>query len=795
MRSFILGKRLPRKGAGVGLATPQGGAVTMLAISRAVTAGLVTMALSLSIFASSSAAQTTKNSSKKKSSTASSSAAATKTPAKKLNIEADRISDDKKKNLVRAEGNVKVYFNDQLLKCDFLTLDKANNKLWARGNVYFKSGDGSASKILVSQEMEMTGDFKSGVSQALTGRLGDHGSITASESRWEGSDRVFTDASYTNCFLCSPFGDNVPLWRVRASTAVEDKADNTLKLYNGWIEVFNVPILYSPYLSFPNRRGSGLLVPTFKYDTTAGVIFRPSVFVVTSNSGDLLFNPYFDTVQGMIGSVMFRQRFAYTDINAGGIALYDNPTPGRAKQWQGYSYFNFLTSLNREWQISGAVQWAWPQNFFQHYTFLNNPGSPGNDLISYIDATGFISPHYVDYSYYAYQDNRAGYPFGLILVGPRTEFFGRGSKTAGGGQWRVNGDMRYYQEPHQGTNGLVHLDAGWQQPVHFLNGMLLNIDAGIRFDYIASHFYRNYISIPNILIPARDPSLASLGDNQRSILRVVPEIMTTLSYPLIAQTAKNNLVIEPIVGAYFSFGGLLSKKINGGNNGGDLNNIIFDTDSAPLEINGDNLFLRDRALGTSYFEDYGRLAYGLKIDNILKSGGEYKLFIGHGNNWFSNQNPHVPDSLRYNKSSTAIILNGTWIANKYFNIRDSLLLKDSDLSIDRHVAGLNLTYQNVNLGLSYYYYQNQSQVDTGTGQLQQLVPSATLHIGDNWSLNWNMVGDFSTPQYITRSIGLGVTYNDECWYMALTANRVFPGPNVTDTSGWQFGFDWRIVAF
>ncbi|MGI9461517.1 MAG: LPS-assembly protein LptD [Alphaproteobacteria bacterium] len=726
----------------------------------------------------------------------SSTIASTEKPAdKRIEIEADRITDDKKNNIIRAEGNVKVFYNNQILKSDFLTLDRNTNKLRARGNVYFKTVNttGRVSRTIVSNEMEMDGDFKAGVSQAMTGRLGRHGSITAAKSHWDGPLRFFEDASYTNCYLCSPFGDNVPLWRFRAETAVEDRENRELKLYNGWIEILNVPVFYTPYISFPNGRGSGFLIPTFKYNTTAGFIFRPAAFIVFSDYSDLLINPYFTTEHGMIGSFMFRQRLAYTDVNFGSILLFDEPTNSTQGKWQGYVYGDFETSLNNYWRISGAGQWASRRDFFQYYTFFSKPANPGNDLISHIEATGFISPHYINYSFYYYQDNRVGNPFDKILVGPRAEFFARGNKTPSGGQWRFDGDWRYYIEPRQGTAGLLHFDAGWKQPLYLLSGMVLNFDVGVRADVIYSHFYRNYLTIQGINIPGRDETQNNIGGIKEYVIRIVPEILTTLSFPLIAQNKKNNLIVEPIFGAYFSFGGLIDKDSNGGSNGGDVKNTIFATDSSPLEINSDNLFLRNRTIGTSYYEDYGRVAYGVKVNNIVKRGGEYNVFLGHGFNFFRNQNQYVPSNLRYNNITTDIIFNASLLASRYLRVSNNLLLSDADLSINRQVARLDLAYQTISFSFSYFYYRSDSQVSDRL--LRQIVPAVFVRIGENWHLQWKMLGDVSTPQYFTRSIETGIVYSDECWYMALNARRIFSSGNVIDTRGWQFDFDWRIITF
>lgn len=713
---------------------------------------------------------------------------------KSLELEADRISQDKKTNSIHAEGNVQVFYQEQFLRADFLTLDKKTNQLWARGNVYFQDAGG---RTIITEALEMSGDFKTGAVAALNGRLGQQASLTADSTVWEGSQRTMRNVSYTNCYLCGPIGDNRPLWRVRADKVVEDGDEKLMRFYNAWLEVFNIPILYSPYLSFPSpgvKRASGFLLPAITYHPTSGLTVRPAAFVVLNKYGDVMFNPYYSTNLGLIGSASLRQRFEYTDLNLAGIVLYDKPQADKGPQWQGYVYGGFLTSLNKEWEIAAQGTWTSHQNFFQHYPFLREPGSPGNDLVSYLRATGYISPGFVNYSLYYYQDNRINNYFDKILITPRVEFFGRGTRTSSGGQWRFDGDMRYYIEPLQGTNGLVSLDLGWQQPLYLPNGMVFNIDAGLRFDFISSHFYTDWRKLPGINIPGRDPNITNIGGTQNSIYRIYPEILATLSYPFIAYNKKNNLLLEPIVGAYFSFNQLINKNNNGSSNGGDMAKTILDTDSSPLEINVDNLFLRTRTLGSSYIEDWGRAAYGLKIANLLANKTEYRLFFGHGINFSRNQNPNVPNALAYNSTTTNLIFNASLNIGPFFNLSDTILLDDKDFNINRHAARMAVSYQAIDLSLSYFFYRDNTQV--GGGRLQQLVPAANLRFGDNWSLQWSMIGDISSPIYTTRQVSLGLSYIDECFFFNLRASRNFAAAgNVSNTAGWTFLGTFKLLTF
>lgn len=710
-----------------------------------------------------------------------------------LLLEADRMSDDKNNKIIRAEGNVIATYEKQLLKSDFLIYDKKNDQMTARGNVYFKD---AAGKEYITDEMLITDNFKSGAIEALVGKMGPHASLTASNAKWQGNVRILKDAAYTNCFLCSVFGENVPSWRFRAATAIDDGDKNTISLYSTWLEVFNVPVLYLPYLSISSKnRQSGFLIPSTGYSNISGFILRPAAFVVFNDYADLLFNPYYTAKQGLIGSLNYRHNFSYSSLRLGAVALYDKISNSNAKNfWQGYVYGNFVTSINNYWEIRSQFNYANPYDFFQRYSFLTAPQSPGNDFISSIEATGYIAPHYVNYSVFYYQDARAGFPYDKIFVGPRVEFFGRGYRTKSGGRWRFDGDMRYYVEPRQGTQGLLNFDLGWQQPIYLYSGAVLHIDAGLRADYIFSHFYKDWQKIPGINPPGRDYNLTGLAGQQNGFWRLHPELLLTVSYPFIANSKNNSLLIEPTLGAYFSwrsfyFGNSSNRK---------LKSTILDTDSAILEINADNLFLRNRVIGKSYLEDWARIAYGMRIENNFKingvnTGTGYSLFLGHGVNFLNQNTVGVPKALDFDQASTNIIIDTDLKFAPNIGLYNGFLLDDKDFQLNRHDLRLYLNSKAINLSFSYYYYRDLSQV-IGS-RLQQFSPAIGLNFGDNWSFNVAAVADISREVLRARQLSFTLSYRDECTLLAITLSNIYPEFGVVSTQGWKLSGNFQLISF
>jgi LPS-assembly protein len=88
----------------------------------------------------------------------------------------------------------------------------------------------------------------------------------ATQVRLTAEQRIYlTGASVTSCML----GDND--WLIKASRLRLDKQKNEAVARHARLKVFNVPILYSPYLSFPIAgRKSGLLAPDLGTSNTSG---------------------------------------------------------------------------------------------------------------------------------------------------------------------------------------------------------------------------------------------------------------------------------------------------------------------------------------------------------------------------------------------------------------------------------------------------------------------------------------------------------------------------------------------
>jgi LPS-assembly protein len=113
-----------------------------------------------------------------------------------------------------------------------------------------------------------------------------HGRGSASSiSQQRNYPLYLNDVTYTTCAPDDNF------WEIRAKTVSLDQESNRGVARDAWVYIKDVPIAYSPYLSFPlsKERKSGLLAPSYVNSTNAGFEFsQPYYFNLAPNYDDTL---------------------------------------------------------------------------------------------------------------------------------------------------------------------------------------------------------------------------------------------------------------------------------------------------------------------------------------------------------------------------------------------------------------------------------------------------------------------------------------------------------------------------
>lgn len=203
-------------------------------------------------------------------------------------------------NLFTLRGNVEMDRDRERLLADLMSYDRSTGKVRAKGDIhYYENG-------LVVNGASGYFDLltKRGELEDITFRYEPrHGRGAATRGQLEEPKRIhLNDVSFTTC---SPGNHD---WYLRAKDLWLDRNTATGTAKHAFLEFKGVPVLYTPYLSFPlnDERRSGFLTPRFGTSQETGVDVRIPYYWNIAPNRDATFAPRFLSRRGPLLGGEFR---------------------------------------------------------------------------------------------------------------------------------------------------------------------------------------------------------------------------------------------------------------------------------------------------------------------------------------------------------------------------------------------------------------------------------------------------------------------------------------------------------
>jgi len=200
-----------------------------------------------------------------------------------VKLEAGTISYVQDGEVVKAEGNVSVRWNENELHADQITLEKVKARLQARGDLRLRARD----YRLTADSMDLGIDDETGIFRNVQISLGDRPGGFGGRliEKHLGQNYTIRHGYYTTCHLRE---DGNPDWDISAEK-IDVQAEQHGTMQNGLLRVRGVPILYLPYFVFPvgGQRRSGLLQPNIGNSSVRGAIYYQPFFWDVSKHIDL----------------------------------------------------------------------------------------------------------------------------------------------------------------------------------------------------------------------------------------------------------------------------------------------------------------------------------------------------------------------------------------------------------------------------------------------------------------------------------------------------------------------------
>ncbi|WP_425325923.1 LPS-assembly protein LptD [Neisseria shayeganii] len=188
-------------------------------------------------------------------------------------IEAERVAGQSDVR-VRAEGDVVVSRDDQVIRADWIDYHQPQETVRAGEAFTLEQGNGRVSGEALTYRLDThQGEAKNARFESDDGERRFQGS--GETVRVEGENRYRLENARFN--TCNP-GDES--WYIRASSIEADYDRNVGVARNAALVLGGVPVFYTPWIDFPlnGNRKSGFLVPTVSIGSDGGSVSLPYYF-------------------------------------------------------------------------------------------------------------------------------------------------------------------------------------------------------------------------------------------------------------------------------------------------------------------------------------------------------------------------------------------------------------------------------------------------------------------------------------------------------------------------------------
>lgn len=648
-----------------------------------------------------------------------------------LNFTADEVTHNRDLGVVTASGNVEIVHGGRTLYADSITYNERQDLIAASGNIRLleESGD-----VIFADYMELTSDMRDGVMKSLRILLADRSRIAAVEARRTDANRHEMDrAVYSPCETCRKDPSRPLLWQVKAVRVVHDVERQTIEYKDAWLELGGIPVAYTPYFSHPDptvKRRTGFLAPNAGNSTFFGAFVQTPFFWDLGPNQDMTLTPLLTTKEG--GGVGGEYRFLGQESMVKGKfsgALNDNAT------FRGHIDMKGRVNLNDTWRSGLDAQAASDDTYMRQYRYQNQPM-----LTTRAYTEGFRGRNYMAANAYAFQDLRADVSTARTpLVLPMVEYSHVGEPRGGGGRTRMDANMLAFTRTGGTDVRRLSIAPGWDLPYVGPAGDIYKLSLTVRGDlyHVNGHEY------------------AGRGDSfNGTVGRVHPEGAFEWRYPFVRRYGTVSEVLEPITSLVVS--------PNGGNPV-----RIPNEDSREIELDETNLFTGRRYPGLDRVDGGARFNYGLRWGLLGDKGGSTTVLLGQSVRARADDTYNEGTGLEDHLSDYVARINVRPI--RFVNLDYRARVDKNNFSPVRSELSAAIGPRALSLGGTYYFFDKTRNSEFPAQE--QLALFANSQIARNWSVRFSSLQDLHANDL--RALNLVGAYEDECFIMALTAQRSF----------------------
>lgn len=665
-------------------------------------------------------------------------------------LNADEVVWDETLGVVTAAGDVELAQGDRIVLADRVTYNERTNVVTATGNVRLLEPSGD---VVFAEYAELTDDLAQGFVDDVRVLLTDDSRLAAVEGERtdEGRFLRLNRAVYSPCDLCEEDPTAPPLWQIRARRVVHDKQERQVVYRDATLDLFGLPVLYTPYLSHPDptvERRSGFLAPTVGFSSDIGTFATVPYYWSIAPDRDLTLVPTYSTEDGLQLAGEWRQRFETgavefdaSIVNADRLESAGGRRIVREDRWRGHLFGNGRFDLNDIWRTGFDIERTTDQTYLERYDITSE-----DILTSRLFVEGFRGRHYAIANAYEFQDLRPNVAERRPKLLPFAELSLLGEPNATlGGRWSLDAGLVGLLRDNGRDTHRASASAGWQRDFIADAGFVTTLEARIRGDfyYVTDH--------------QRPDRPANAPTTDETATRLFPQAQVTVRYPLVREIGSVQQVFEPIVAL------TLAPNV-------DDDPAIPNEDSTDFDVTPTNLFRLNRFPGYDRLDSGSRMTYGINNELYGAAGGRAELFLGQS----IRLREDMPASNAPGLSERASDYVGRLriSPNRYFDLRYTFQF-DSD-TLEPRVHDVNVTggIPEFRVGANYYY-RDPLVVNSASPKREYLTAYASSRFADNWSATISQSRDLEAVGGSLLSTTAYLTYADECFLFQLVGQRDF----------------------
>lgn len=644
-------------------------------------------------------------------------------------LNADSMTYDRDLGLITATGNVEIEYGPRSLLADKVTYNQKTDIVIAESNVSMTDETG---KVIFGDRIEITGDLKDGVIHNIGLILEDKSRVAgAGAHRTNGIITEVDHAVYSPCNLCKEDPTAPPLWQIKAVRVIHDAEDKRVSYRNAWLELYGIPVAYTPYLSHPDptvKRRSGFLAPSFSSSSDLGFIIQAPYFWAIDEYQDATITPRVTTDGGQGANGQYRRNFKRGRIKAEGSFVVDDPDRGN----RGYIDIESEYHIDPTWRAGIDIETASDDTYTRRYGIDTE-----SVLVSRGYLEGFRGNNYQALNTYGFNDLRADTDESPVVL-PMYDFNynGRRDRLGGFASFDFNA-LNLARSSGTDTRRLAFRPR-WDRPFNGPFGEVYNASVSLAAD--AYH--------------ATDVSLDNGATYTGTSGHLMPRAALSWRLPLIRPGERFSQTIEPLASIVIA--------PNGGNSDKTPNE-----DSQEIEFDETNLFQENRYDGFDRVDGGTRVNYGLNWALTGNKGGYTSVFLGQSYRFRKDSSYTQSSGLEDNFSD---VVGRVQISpQKYLNLIYRTQFSPDNQSPQRNEITADIGAPALKLNLDYIFIDNQ-QGSEFAGR-EEINGSLSSQINKNWSSYFSARHDLSASDI--RSLALGIVYEDECVKFTTRLTRSF----------------------